>query len=752
MRPLVLAVAFLLLASAVSPAVAFADFDGEDAVDGAPIAEQIDGETVGVGQMDGETDETGMQNETNETNASSPPRHLDPDETVGQGNVSSIEAYLVTALGERLKASAEALSDDDYQRAREILGPEYDTLLDRYELIASDRDLDTTGTNLVDTREGQLEYIQTVQEYDRTYQRYLEAKAAGNENRARTLARELDELAVEAGESRTRLEANYTEVESSGGVELGVGRERLDTVSTSVEQGQEQVRDAEFRRTQIEAESGAVAGSFADPFPIAGRVTETDGEPLGDASLNITVGAQSTRVVTDADGSFSLDYRPTMVGTGPQNVSVSYVPDPNSSFLGSTTVLSLRIEQSTPAFTVDAAPTQTAYGETVRVEGRMFVNETPAPNATVALSLDGRTRAQNVTDEDGRFVFELDLPADVAPGDRQLRVEIPAEERALAPVNVTRPVVVETTATSVRLANVAPTDEGVRVSGTFRTVDQTPISNVTLDVRVDGTSVERIRTDEQGRFATTLELDDEQRENGSVAVSVAYPGRGSNLLAAESESVAVELGVVSPARPAIPAPALPSVPLPGGQSVTVQEQLLVGDVIVPTGAVALGTVVVIVLGGLVALRRIGTVADGVGVAPSPIAGRARVGGGRGAASSTGRSALSPRELLRLARERLSDDPAGATERAYIATRRRLRDAAPGSDSETHTEFYESVRDGIADSDMLRSLTEWYERAAFSPRAPSHEEASTAVGTAEALINAEEDPSSEDEPGDGSDTK
>jgi hypothetical protein len=358
-----------------------------------------------------------------------------------------------------------------------------------------------------------------------------------------------------------------------------------------------------------------------------------------------------------------------------------------------------------------------------------------AGNVTLLVAVGDLRLGTVQTAPDGRFTLATPLPQDARLGTQPVRVALVAPDRALAPAVATTTVSVETTPTRVRLDEVTTRGRELLLAGTLRTADGAALSDQQIEIRVDGSVAQTVRTADDGTFEAALTLPDRDESRSTVRVVAAFSNPTSNLGTSQSAAsvvtlpeprteVAEEVPVVTRLREAL-----------GISEVLVV--LPVVDVGLSPGLVAgaVGAVVVAVGLLLVARRR--------GTGPVTAAGRRHLDDlttegllDAGRPDPTDVTDTTPAPVyLRAAREALAaSNPRLATEYAYVAVRRHLSVDTTLPVRVTHREFLRAVREGEYDvADVVDTLTTAYERAAFSPHGVTADDAEAAVSAAERLV-------------------
>ena len=462
-------------------------------------------------------------------------RHENPDEYGEDGDLDGLEGWLAGRLGGQLGDSAIQLSEGEYELARQFVGDEYRDRFGQYVDVAGQTDGESHEETFEDARTEQERLVNQTEEYEETREAYEEAHREGDTERARELARELDELADEINATGTTLRGHYEVLDNQTDADLSEADQAIATLVEEIQVEQADILAAEFVETELVVDAERTTISFLDPLVATGQLRTVDGDPIADETVRLSIAGDDQLVETDADGGFEFTYRPTDLPLSTSSVTVEYLEDTRSVYLGSTASVSVTVEQVEPSLAVDATPGEIAYGDAVPASGELIVEGVPVDGVTLDVILDGQTIG-TVGVSDGSFDGAGDVPATIPDGEHSLAVRLPYEDRALAGVVETRSVTVSETDTTLSVNASQAGDGTVRVTGDLETVDGLGVGGEPVDVSIDGTTVATVTTDGDGRFAETVSVPDAV-EYGERDVAAAYRGAGSNLGPAEAETV-----------------------------------------------------------------------------------------------------------------------------------------------------------------------------------------------------------------------
>lgn len=662
---IVFVIAVLVLASGVGAGIGTSDAapSGGQADGAAPIQYAL--------QADGEGDDNVSR------------RHRNPREYDERGNLAALEDRLVARLVGGLEDGAISLEDGDYARAARAVDTAYVDDLDRYTDIADETAGDSAAAlfELAGAEQGRL--VEAARRYNETHAEYERARAAGDESRARALARDLETTAGTVNDSSSELRAAYDDLESATDANLSESDAAVEAVAAEVRREQAAIRETEFVATTLTVEADRERLSFREPLTATGRLRTADGRPVGSEPIRIEVGTGTVRTETAADGSFSFDYRPTAEPLSTDRLEIEYVPANESIYLGSETSVAVSIEQVTPTVSGLETPTAVAYGENATVRGTIGVDGIPVDGVSLAVTL-GDERLGTVETTDGSFETGVTVPASVADGDRELGVRLDYENRALAPTSATNGVTVRETALSVSVS-ASHVDDGQRtvaIEGALETGDGSAVAGRPVRLDAGGATLRTVTTDADGSFTATVELP--ASAGRDVQIAATHDGSGSNLA---SDTATATVSFSSGRRSWLGLPVWAWLGLGGG------------------------------LAALAAFawrsRADSSDGDPVTAAEDEATDRARDPGVDRSRPEIARS------VLEHGRDALSSGrPERAVELGYAAVRHALTesvDSSTASTALTHWEFYRQWADrrgDDADAALLRTVTERYERATF----------------------------------------
>ncbi|WP_233710692.1 hypothetical protein [Natronococcus pandeyae] len=630
-------------------------------------------------------------------------RHQNPDEYDGEADDDELESWLSDQLASQLGDSTIALSEGEYDQARDLVGEEYDDRLEQYVEVAGETDSAGTDEESNETVEAyesaaeeQEQLADRVEEYRETKAEYEAALEAGEEERAHELARDLEELYEEIDGSSDTLITSYEHITLETDEDLSEATETVDETRSEIEDEQTVVRDQQFVETALHVETDDETVSFSDPLAARGELRTADGSTIESEEIQLRVEGEPVTVDSepdnwwsdDANSGFELEYRPTALDLATETVTVEYVPESDSDHLSSEAELDVAIEQEEPTISDVRTTGEVAYGDSLWVGGEIAVDGIPVDDVPLEVSVDGEVLGTlNATD--GTFQGTGEVPASVSDGTQTVRISLPFEDQALATTTAESSLTVTETETDLALEATAVGEDELALEGQFETTGGDGLEGEPIQIQVDGTTTETVTTDADGEFAGTITTPSTADENATVIAT--YEGAGTSLAGATTETTVAMPSSGSGFLDGIPSTAL-----------TVLGALL--------------AVVAIIAIGWWRRRRSET------HQPEPgITGDGSPTDDRQGAGPTGNPHALVDALVAQASEQLAAGRADSAVRSCYAAVRYAHGTDPDDGGLTHWEFYrrhsESARPET-EPDELRELIETYEQAAFTPTSVS----------------------------------
>lgn len=685
-----------------------------------------------------------VSNDENET-----PPHRHPDEYLEDGDLLGLQGWLGGFLAAELEGSVFAISEEEYELARSLLGEEYLQRFSQYVEVNRDTDRDGPDDAFDDARDEQERLADLSEAFDDAEQRYEDALAADDATAANEAAREMVELADAIEATGLTLIDLYALIDEAGYADLSEGIETIEALILQVIERSSTIAEVQLTETVLTIETDDTVISFTDPLEATGHLQTADGEPVASQTIQLELASGTITTATDAAGNFSFTYRPVVDPIGQTDVVATYRPAPETDHLPSDDSVRVEIGQVEPTLAnIDIEPTTAYFGESVTVTGELLVDDIPVGDVPLEVAASP-LEMELVSAADGSFSGTQSIGVEVPTGLHEIEVILPFSGQALAGVTETAHLEVGMTHTELSIDAEAD-DDGVTVSGRLTTDDGAGIAAQEIDIFVAGHRAGSTTTDDDGYYLETVAVPD-QVSAGEETIAAYFDGEGTNLATALAETRLYIPATLTGEDEGMLA-TIGSIPL------TVSEWI---DSLAETFGtesaviwVALGLVVLVVLAiGWLALQwyRDGDVAVGLPAVPQ-LGWRAYLAS---MVASGGRHDVSEPELathddgaleaveevidahsidrdprsLRAYAEELIED--GMTDEGVMLGYAVARDALTAEASTrslTHTEFlafYEEQGDNGVSS-QLTEVTDAFETAAFAPSNLSETQARTAL--------------------------
>ncbi|WP_458190715.1 hypothetical protein [Haladaptatus sp. NG-WS-4] len=645
-------------------------------------------------------------------------QHENPEDVQTDGDLSELERWLAGRLSSQLKGSSVQLSQGEYQKARSIVGDDYDSLLGKYVDVAGKTEGmqdDKAAKSFKQTQQNQQQFVSRVQQYRELYNRYQRAKRNGNDDKARQIARRLERLERDIDQSRGNLTSDYNTLSNETNANFEQESQTVHTISQNISTQQSTVRESEFVQTELTATVQSADVSFLAPLSVTGRLTAENGSELANKSIQIELGGNRTKQVqTDSDGEFTLHARPTTTALGNQSFRVQYLPANDSVYLGSNRTVYANVTQVSSTVSIVEHTTTTRFNETVAVSGNVNAGGVRASNVPVAIFVGQKRIGTARTTEAGTFSFHQQLPANVPAGAQSVRTTVALQSKALATSSTSAPLTIEPTATNLTVSGTPGSKRSVELSGQLHTADGTPIANQRVAILVSGTQFTTVRTNANGSYRVSLVLPSKLiADDGETTFVTKYNGTGSNLESART-SIALAVG-----------------------SESLFDRMTRGW-IVSFGIAALITLSGYLLWRTDILANIGIWGGDDDVTTTRASEMTGVEPG-GNDDSSSPSSVVTHALLDHARSAFeAGEYETAVESAYSAARHRFASTV-SKPASTHWEFYNACREANLSDEMLSTLgdvTERYEQAAFSTKRLTQETTTRVIEEVAGLLTDE----------------
>jgi hypothetical protein len=645
---------------------------------------------------------------TNET--ATPPAHANPDDVGSSRELSTLDARFQSILAGRLITSTTAVNQSEYERAQELIGEEYEFNLSDYRTIATELDASERAELFERVKTDQQEFIDDVQQIRSLRQEYEAARQAGDEARARSVARELSQKTANFSANATTLSAEYESLSNETNMSFEPAVKNIDTTRIEIENTTTNITNTEFRSTNLTAQINRSNISFADPGRITGRISLSNGTGFSGRVVTVAVGSQSYEVRTSPNGRFQIPYRPVAVQTGSVNVSVQYVPDDGSVYQRASDTIAVNINSVNASVEAFDAPTSVAFRDSVGFEGRIVHDGRTVEALPLNIQANAVPLTTTETGSGGEFRATAQFPSNVNDGEQAFNLTT-ASDQAVQ-IDSAQPVTVEVTQTQLRGRVEDRSISSLTISGKLSTRAGQAVANETIRLSA-GTQEVTAQTAADGTFSAQLSLISGSLATGDDTVVVAFDGGpdtnlgpASGSLTIQSSSIESLFEQVSPTEQGIPWRGLG----------------IVGAVIATSGgALAVGS-----RRGWFELRLPDltddeTVADGGMMETTE------------PASAETPDVETPVELTRI-QTRLNR---GELETAVLDSYGRVWEALQAeipSNPQSHWRLYQASVEHDAGIDTeLRTLTATYEQTAYGPGSPNFQSAQSALANAEALL-------------------
>ncbi|EMA02070.1 hypothetical protein C437_16671 [Haloarcula vallismortis ATCC 29715] len=451
-----------------------------------------------------------------------------PD-SVSDGEYSDeTAAWLARTMGGQLENSSIALSNDQYDQARSVLGDDYDKRLEQYVEVAGDTSSDTDDTAAKEfeaARENQRNLTDEVQRYRQQYAAYQTARERGDEREARITARAMERTASNISDRSEALNQNLERIENTTSVDLSSGQTEINETTAEISATQASVREETLVGTTLTVQAIDSTASFSDPGTVFGQIQTENGSVIADEAIELRIENRTQTVQTDSGGVFETQYQPRAATLGSQSISIEYVPDTDSVYLSDNATFTIDVQQVTPDVTSETSTETVRYGDRFNATTSVSVESAGVDEVPVEFAIDGAVVARTTTGPNGTATETIRLPASINDGDRRVVARIPYENRAIAGVQSETPIVVAETRTTL-LLNASRAADGIIVEGQLRTVDGDTVAGRPVRLQTDAGGTQRVETTRNGSFRTSLE---NPPSNESVTVIATFDEPQSNL-------------------------------------------------------------------------------------------------------------------------------------------------------------------------------------------------------------------------------
>ncbi|KAB1198226.1 MULTISPECIES: DUF4129 domain-containing protein [Haloferax] len=555
-----------------------------------------------------------------------------------------------------------------------------------------------------EVRDQQQTYTKQQQEFERLREAYETARENGNETRARELARELTELSTSINNTSRSLESNVQDIgdntnSSVTSVVTQVNQTTSQQVATAAE-----IRERELTGTSMSVTLNRTQVGFTSPARVSGTLHDENGSAVANQTIRLRVGQQVLQSQTNSSGNFEVTYRPVRIPVDTQNLTVRYLPDTGSLYLGSADSAEISIQQVSASTSLETDPDSVTYGENISVTVTATVDGQAVSGLAADIQATELTSNVSVTNESGKASTRLALLPNASVGETTIRVS-ENETSAVAVESAETRIEVVPAETNLSLSVIDRNESAVVVSGHLETATAMPISNRTVVILVENETAQTAETDANGSFVAVLPSS-VFPETGQVALTAKFKPISETLTKSQAQS-SLDLGT--------PESGLP-----------IQSILIILGV----GAVASGL-------GVGWWRYRGGSSDEVNqpIVDDDGASDHEKPGLADDSADTSNTKVAAVESLASAESRLETNPDSVAVVAYNVVREALGSHHGYEPSVTHGEFARRVASDV-DEETAASVTELvsiYEQVAFSPADIDEQQASRALNLARTIV-------------------
>jgi plastocyanin/uncharacterized membrane-anchored protein YhcB (DUF1043 family) len=635
------------------------------------------------------------------------PEHEHPDDVDGNDDLESVERWLGNRMGEMHVDCAEGIGVGSFD-ACENLDEEYKEMLERYATVENDLQSETeTAEQFNETRKQQQEYAALREEFEDTYEDYQTARAAGDDAEARELARELQQLAIRIEALGGDLEVNFVELDDRIAADFTAASRTINESTAETRRIILEVEAESFEATEINATIGNTV-SFAEPAPVSGRVTTTNGTGIGGAEVVLTDGAQSFTTTTTANGSYELLYRPTRTRVGTTNLTVQYRPAAADLYLGTETTGRINVRSTDSELRIQTNTYRVAFDRQLVITGSVQAADRPTPAVDITVSAETGQLETTRTESDGSFRAVTRIPVTLETGPQTIEVQASEASRAIEVSRGSIDLTVVETATELNVTGTV-TDGTIDVSGQLTADGPADVGRRPISVQI-GEETYETRTDPDGSYRISNAV---APESFPVTATATYDEAGTNL-----DSSRAETTIADDSNDTTTTPTLRSIVSGLLSSLRNSTSFVVGIGV---------AIVILVMAMIVRRRRRQHAANSTDADPEQPA-----SADSGVEDPTGTTAASVESLLETAREKLQTDPQATVYASYAAVRT-LFDTSP---EQTHWELYnqQQARGDDRPDEAFYTLTELFERAAFAAEHVDTTQAESALQAAERYLD------------------
>lgn len=468
--------------------------------------------------------------QTTPTNNSTAP-HVNPEGVSERGNLTTVRGWLARRIATTLVDCARVATPTGNGTCTALVeGNAYRSFASRYGDIARVTDNardDNVARVLNRTADDQLSFTRAVVRYRSTLAAYREARRQGQVRRARVLARRISQQGARVISIGQRLSTEYGIIADNGTIAIGPARDIVAGTTSNASTTVDRIRNDEFSPPVLNVSTNTTSASFVEPVGIRGQLRAQDGRPLADRPVEIRMPERTVRTETDANGTFTVTYRPTAARTGNVTVVAQYLPRDDSEYVGTEAQTNVSVRSASGTLRVTASPSTVAFGDDLTVRGTFRVDGIGVAGVPVVVTADDVRLTTTETNASGGFAVSGPVPLSIANGSTDVTVSLAEADGALTAGSASTPIEIESTRPQLVVGTERLDADTARVYGRLAAND-VPISNATLRIRRDDEALATVRLTETGAFERNVSLSD-LPANGSTVLSVSYRPPGGNL-------------------------------------------------------------------------------------------------------------------------------------------------------------------------------------------------------------------------------
>ncbi|MFB6282969.1 MAG: HEPN domain-containing protein [Halobacteria archaeon] len=662
-----------------------------------------------------------------------PPFHRPPDRK-RPGKVESLVSWLSNRMDERLEKSAIGINRSRYEKAKDLLGDDYDSYLGKIVEVED-------GTNKVintfkSSSEGQKKLTDEVEKHRKKLDEYREARNQGNEDRAERLSRDIRKL--NRSISRTSNEVindleflgNETDFNMTRAVK-SIQNVRNETSYTTRDATRDVISE-KLVETNISVFESGRTGSYFDPFEIKAAVNGENGSRVESGELRLDTGVRTfNRSLRNMSGrSVRFDVKPTVERSGERNWSLQYVPSNTTMFGYSKRTVEVYVVETEANLTIDRYPEEELrYGDILKVAGDFSYGGKTITDFPVKLEVSDQYIDGGFAGESG-YNLNGSLPAGVPLGDRTLTVSPRYEDRAVTAESMSRSVEIHETPTILTM-ELNQTGDSVTVAGGLLAVVGLNLSYRTVPgarvkFLVNGTTVNKVSTDGNGGYVARLRegeafevtsegyVDPYDNVSESLNVTAVFSGKG-NLM---GDSITRNLSYSKSET---------------GSGAGIIKSIVSAVTESRTLYILMGLFILVAISLFIYLRKEEYFEDDESPELYPEASEPVSGSVGDVVGEDRADEERLNEAITAIREGNQKE---AVELSHRAVNRKLRSLYPVDSPSTHREIYTEIekldKEGMVKSEF-ETLTEYYEKSEYSPEKISKGDAEEALNLAEEIV-------------------